>query len=215
MPAKRENLIARDALFTVKRDGVVHVIAENYFYKTESYYTILRHELKGEEVAPGSSAVLDAYVVPICLERARLAGIPTAEWGISHSYVPCPSIVYGLNYFATSSEFFVVKDPGCGRGIVKHVTNKGKYPFCYQNLEEDSMVRTVASVFGRIEASDEVIAGYAEKIYGAFRIPLLNLVFIEEKGSFSLSSLTPVKYTQLSAGEKSLLQAYLSSQEFL
>ena len=59
------------------------MISEDYSYKTEPYYTILHHELDGKIVSPTSSAVLDAFVVPICLERPKSAGIPVCEWGIS------------------------------------------------------------------------------------------------------------------------------------
>ena len=60
----------------IKRNDTHHVVSENYYYKTEPYYTILQHELEGKKVEPTSSAVLDAYVIPICLSRAASAGIP-------------------------------------------------------------------------------------------------------------------------------------------
>jgi len=42
------------------------VVAEDYSYKTECYYTLLSRELSGEPVDPDSQAVLDAAVVPLC-----------------------------------------------------------------------------------------------------------------------------------------------------
>jgi hypothetical protein len=74
--SRREQNIIKDSLYVIRRDEVYHVISENYSYKTETYYTILDHEQGGKTVRPSSRAVLDAYVVPICLERARLGGIP-------------------------------------------------------------------------------------------------------------------------------------------
>jgi len=44
------------------------------------------------------------------LEKARMAGIPVCEWVVSYAYITLPAIVYGLNYFSTPSEHFVVKD---------------------------------------------------------------------------------------------------------
>lgn len=134
---KRESLLTRDTMFTLSRDGIVHVVSENYYYKAEPYYTILNYENRGIEVRPLSRAVLDAYVVPICLERAERAGIRVCEWGISQGSVPLPAILYGLNYFATTSDFFIVHDTVNAKEVIKHVTNKGKYPFCYQKLPED------------------------------------------------------------------------------
>ena len=117
----------------------------DYSYKTEPYYTILNYELDGKNVRPASSAVPDAYVVPICLERAKLAGIPVAEWGISQGYVPLPSIIYGLNYFATSADFFLVTDSEKAKEVIAHVTNKGKYPFCYQKIPPGATVHSCVS----------------------------------------------------------------------
>ena len=73
-------------------------------------------------------------MVPMCLERAKLPGIPVAEWGISQGFVPLPAIIYGLNYFATSADFFLVTDGEKAKEVIAHVTNKGKYPFCYQKI---------------------------------------------------------------------------------
>ncbi|MDD1719436.1 MAG: RimK-like ATPgrasp N-terminal domain-containing protein [Methanoregulaceae archaeon] len=215
MNGKKEHQILKDAIFEVKRGDTLHVISENYYYKTEPYYTILSHEMAGLRVAPASASVLDAYVIPICLEKAALAGIPVSEWGISHSFIPVPAVVYGLNYFATSSEFFVVTDPDTGKEVVKHITNKGKYPFCYQRLPEGASIESVISVFGRTFEQDQAIEEYSGRIYEIFGIPLVNMVFIRSNGCFSLSSLTPTRYTRLSEGERSLLQAYIKNQAFL
>ncbi|MDD1682426.1 MAG: RimK-like ATPgrasp N-terminal domain-containing protein [Methanoregula sp.] len=210
-----ETGLLRDSLHVLERDGVWHVVSEDYSYKTEPYYTILSYELAGKNVRPASSAVLDAYVVPICLERAGLAGIPVAEWGISQGYVPLPSIIYGLNYFATSADFSLVRDDGEAREVIAHVTNKGKYPFCYQKIPADATVHSCVSIFGRTAGSCAAIAGLAEKIYQLFSIPLVTMVFVESGNEYLLSSLSPAKYSRISADERALLSAYLSRQEFL
>jgi hypothetical protein len=211
----REQGLIRDSLHIVERDGIVHVISEDYSYKTEPYYTILDLELRGKTVRPASSAVLDAYIVPMCLERAKRAGIPVAEWGISQGFVPLPSIIYGLNYFATSAEFFPVRDGEKAREVIAHVTNKGKYPFCYQKIPPDATIHSCVGVFGRTAGSCATVAGYAEKIYRIFSLPLVTMVFIRCGDEYRLSSLSPAKYTRIPAGERALLSAYLAHQEFL
>jgi hypothetical protein len=211
----REAGLLRDSLHILERDGIVHVISEDYSYKTEPYYTILDYELRGKEVKPASSAVLDAYVVPMCLERAKLAGIPVAEWGISQGFVPLPSIIYGLNYFATSADFFLVRDGEKAKEVIAHVTNKGKYPFCYQKIPPGSTVHSCVSIFGRTAGSCSAIAGLAEKIYELFSLPLVTMVFVREGDEYRLSSLSPTKYTRISPDERALLTAYLAHQEFL
>ena len=211
----REPGLLRDSLHILVRDGIYYVISEDYSYKTEPYYTILNYELGGKPVRPASSAVLDAYVVPICLERAKFAGIPVCEWGISQGYVPLPAIIYGLNYFATSADFFVVREDGKAKEVVAHVTNKGKYPFCYQKIPPDATVHSCVSIFGRTADSCAAIAGLAEKIYQLFSIPLVTMVFVKTGNEYLLSSLSPTKYSRISGDERALLTAYLSHQEFL
>jgi hypothetical protein len=214
-PPKRDGLLTRDSVAIVKRDGIHHVITESYFYKTDAYYTILDHEMKGIPVEPSSGAVLDAYVVPICLEKASLAGIPVSEWGISHSFIPTPAVIYGLNYFATSAEYFVVVDAVSSKSVIKHITHNGKYPFCFQKLPDGAEIITCTAIFGKtVSVSGEagVIAG---QVYRTFRIPLVNIVLVKAGAQLRLSALTPTRYSKLNDGERSLLSAYLANQEFL
>jgi hypothetical protein len=211
----REGSLLRDSLHILERDGICHVISEDYSYKTEPYYTILDYELRGKEVRPASSAVIDAYVVPMCLERAKLAGIPVAEWGIAQGFVPLPSIIYGLNYFATSADYFLVRDEGKAKEVIAHVTNKGKYPFCYQKIGAGTTVHSCVSIFGRTAGSCAAVAGLAGKIYDLFSIPLVTMVFVRDGDEYRLSSLSPAKYSRISTDERALLSAYLAHQEFL
>jgi hypothetical protein len=214
--AKREAGLTRDSLMVIRRGDVYHVVSEDYGYKTESYYTILRHELGGKTVLPSSRAVLDAFVVPVCLERARLAGIPVCDWGISQAYVPLPAVLYALNYFATTSEFFIVEDNEQAKDTIKHITNKGKYPFCYQKLPDGAAITSCTAIFGRTcGPGTAASAQYAEKIYELFAIPLVRMVFVSNGDATLLSSLSPVRYNQLTEAERSLLSACCTGQEFL
>jgi hypothetical protein len=207
--------IAKDSLHIIRRSDICHVISENYSYKTETYYTILSHELEGKTVRPSSSAILDAYVVPVCLERAKQGGIPVCEWGISQGYIPLPAILYGLNYFATTSDFFVVYDNDKAKEVIKHITNIGKYPFCYQKAGDGATIHSCVGIFGKTISSCSPIAHLAEKVYECFQIPLVTMVFVKTGEQYLLSSLAPTRYSQLTADERTLLGAYLSRQEFL
>jgi hypothetical protein len=213
--ARRETNILKDSLYTLRRDDIYHIISENYSYKTETYYSILSHELEGKAVRPSSRAILDAYVVPICLERAKLGGIPVCEWGISQGYVPLPSILYGLNYFATTSDFFVVHDNDKAKEVIKHITNIGKYPFCYQKVGDGATIHSCVGIFGRTAGACSAMSRLAEQVYECFSIPLVTMVFVKSGEEYMLSSLAPTRYSQLTADERTLLAAYLSHQEFL
>ena len=212
---KREQVFLKDSLLSLRRDNIIHIISENYSYKTETYYAILQHELEGKPVRPSSSAILDAYVVPLCLERAKRGGIPVCDWGISQGYVPLPVILYGLNYFATTSDFFVVDDNARAKEVIKHITNIGKYPFCYQKLDEGATIHSCIGIFGKTTNPCTAISDLAMKVYDIFSIPLVTMVFVRSKEEYRLSSLAPTKFTQLRGEERSLLSAYLTHQEFL
>lgn len=212
---KKDQMLQKDAVYVIKRNDIYHVISENYYYKTEPYYAILRHELEGKSVDPSSSNVLDAYVIPICLERVACAKIPICEWGISQAYVPLPAILYGLNYFATTLDYFVVNDNEKAKDAIKHITNNGKYPFCYQKYPDGAKICTCISIFGKTIGECNIVAEYAQKIYEIFKIPLVKMVFVKLGDIYALSSLSPTRYAQLSESERSLLSAYLSNQEFL
>ena len=215
MGAKKDPLLIKDQTYLVPREGVTHVVSENYSYKSDTYYTILSQEMKGVAIAPTSQSVLDAGVVPICLEKARLAGIRVCEWGISHSYVPFPALLYGINYFASSSDYHPVAGPDETKAAIKHVTNCGKYPFCYQGLGDGDYIHRVHSVFGRVTTEDPGICRLAGEIYDLFGIPLQTLVIRERNGDFAFSSLAPCRYSALSRDERAVLHAYIEHQEFL
>ena len=213
--ARKEPVVLRDMLYTARLDGACHIISEDYSYKSDTYYTILRQEMEGRMVKPSSAAVLDAYVVPICLERAHRAGIPVCAWGISQGYAPLPSLVYGLNYFASSADYAVIHDSEKGKEIIKHITNKGKYPFCFQKLNEGAEVATTVAIFGKTTDTGPGCAELARRVYDLFAIPLVTIVFVRYGGSCCLSSLSPTRYSRLSAAERTLIAAYISHQEFL
>jgi len=204
------------ATYQVLRDGRIHVVSEDYGYKTGSYYTILSRELSGEPVDPDSRSVLDAAVVPVCLDRAARAGIPVADSLISQSCTPClPAILYGLNYFSCTSEFSLVRSQDAGKEVVRHITNNGRYPFCYQPLPEAAEVKSVIAIFGKTTDHEPEIQAMAERLYAEFRIPLMTMVVIRTREERLLSSLAPARYSSLSPDERSLLRAFIEHQEFL
>jgi hypothetical protein len=199
-------------MYILVNNGSQYIINESYFYKTEPYYTIVKNEHEGIETIPGSSDVLDAYIVPICLERAKLAGIPVCDWVISYQYVSLPAIVYGLNYFSTPSDHFVINDLEEAKKVIKHVTNHGKYPFCYQKINDAASVITCISIFGKTINCRDDVSALVERIYDLFRLPLVEVVMVKDESSYRLSSLAPVKYSQLSKEETEMLQSLLDTR---
>lgn len=212
---RREPALSHDAFVALRLGETHHIISENYAYKTDAYYTILQHELEGQAVKPASSDVLDISVVPLCLERAHLQGIPVCDWGISQGYVPVPSILYGINYFASTAAYCVVRDNNQAKEAVRHLTNCGKYPFCYQKLPPGATISSCAAVFGRTSKAPATVEEIARQVYDLFTIPLVTMVLVDDGETVRLSSLSPARFSRLSPGERSLLAAYLNHQVFL
>ena len=202
----------RDSFFVVEQNNIFHVISEKYYYKTDPYYTILCHENNGDTIFPTCQSILDASVVPICLERSHMAGIPVCDWGISQGYVPLPSIIYGLNYFATTAHYSAVKDSETAKKVIKHITNNGRYPFCYQNISDITTIESAVSIFGNTIDTPYEISTMSRDIYNIFKIPLILLVFAQNEGHYFLSSLTSLKYSQLSPNERTLLSSYIRGE---
>ncbi|MBM7408342.1 hypothetical protein HNP85_000014 [Methanococcus maripaludis] len=195
---------------TTIKDGIDCVISKDYFYKTESYYKLISKEISGKnKVFPSSNDVLDAYIVPVALKRAELAGIPILQWEISSGDVPNPSIVYSVNYFSDPSTYYIVKNREESRKISKHVTNCGKYPLCYQKVPENFEMVNFSIFFGEVCTENENIKQIACKIYKTFKIPLINALFVIIDDKIYLSSLSPVNVSKLSKEEKSMIEKTL------
>jgi hypothetical protein len=198
--------------YTLVGDGLHYLIHESYFYKTDAYYTLLTKEHDGITTLPGSSDVLDAYIVPICLEKAKHAAIPACDWVISHQYVSLPAIIYGLNYFSTPTDYFVVTEQAEADRIIKHVTHHGKYPFCYQKIGNKTSIDRCVSILGKTVRPGDM-SSLAGRIYEVFRMPLVEIVSTEDEDGHRLSSLGPVKYSRLSGEEAAMLQDLLDTGE--
>lgn len=212
MNKRKDHIPKKNIMYTLEEDDSQYIINESYFYKTEPYYTIVKNEHEDIKTVPSSSDVLDAYIVPICLEKAKLAGISVCDWVISYQYVSLPSIVYGLNYFSTPEDHFVVSNIEEASKVIKHITNRGKYPFCYQKISDASSVMKCVSIFGKTINCCERVSAVAEKIYEVFRIPLVEIVLVKDREGYRLSSLAPVKYSQLSKEETEMLQNLLDTR---
>ncbi len=206
--------ILRNAPFHLRiGDFATFVVSENYFYKTRTYYSIVRSEVAGTPLSPSSSEVVEAYVVPVCLMKAQRAGIPVCEWDISYSYVPIPSIVYGLHYYSDPSEYVVLHSQETSYEVIKHITHNFKYPFCYQRLPDPSAIVSAVSIFGRTVYPDEAMADLAERVFSTFRIPLVNIVASAADDGYRLSSLAPIRFSKLSRDEMRLLEAVVREGE--
>lgn len=210
MNGKNGHSLRKGSIHETDLDGAHLVLSEDYYYKTEAYYSLVRNEARGIPTVPTAMAALEAYVVPICLEKAALAGIPVPEWGLAFSYVPLPSVLYGMNYYATPLEYHIVRDAPTMAKVMQTMTHNEKYPCVFERLEDDAEVSTVVSMFGNVKTEDENIRELAAKVHEVFGIPIVNIVLISNGGPYKLSALTPVRYSKLPKEDRYLLEDHLS-----
>lgn len=206
------DLIKNKSLYKINDNEFLYILSESYFYKTEAYYEIIERENASERVLPSSMDVLEAYVVPICLKKAEMYGIPVMECKISNSYAPIPSIVYGINYYADPSTYLILKDKNIVADAIKRVTCNGKYPFCYQKISSWSDIIECRSVFGIANIDIDEIRSLTEAIYRIFRLPLMKILFIKHNNEWRLSSIMPITYKELNSMEYNYLYGALKDQ---
>jgi hypothetical protein len=76
-------------------------------------------------------------------------------------------------------------------------------------------VTRAVSIFGKTLSPVPGMHEMAERVFGCFRVPLVELVCLSGPGGPLLSSLCPVRYSRLQPAERRILKACISGQVFL
>lgn len=183
--------------------GTTHFnLSGDYTYLTTGYYTSLDAELQGLSVLPTTADALDAYVVPIAMEKARLHGIATPEYAIVTDKLTAPPILaYPINPFSSRCELIT---EGADLGAkFKALSMTGKYAVICQTLPLDYRVDVVRCILGRSLVTE--YAAFARQIFEAFRLPLVRARVIVTASAYLLSALEPLPSSALTLNEKKLL----------
>src|SRR5262245_6242881 len=115
------------------------LLSGDYEYMTEGYYTCQDAELAGySEVLPTCADALDAYVVPIAMEKAAKAGIAVPDWVLTNEYFPVPAVCYGVNPF--SRKYAVVREEGEREAVARRLTWNFKYTMCCQSISAATQI---------------------------------------------------------------------------
>jgi len=173
-------------------------LAGDYDYLVSGYYDSLDLELEGKIVYPRCKEVLDAYVTPLLLEKAKLAEIPVPNYYITNGYFEPPVVVDAVNPFMSKQS--VVLSQSAQERVGKSLTRNFKYMICCQELPERSSVGWFRSVMGWTTRSE--YRPLAKEIWETFHIPVAKVRVIRtEYGAVLLSGLWPLKYEALNAHE--------------
>ncbi len=191
--ARRHGFVGR----IVDYDGLVN-LAGDYDYLSQAYYVSQDRLLSGEMIVPSCQDMLDAYVPPLFLEKARLAGLPVPEYYISNGYIEPPVIVDPVNPFTLKGK--IVLKASRARSIAKSLTRNFTYAVCCQELPEGSHVAYFKAVLGWCAGEE-----YREKarvIWDIFKIPLARIRVIKlADGRILLSDISPLPLSQLGKRE--------------
>lgn len=166
------------------------------------YYDSLDAELGGERVLPTTEEALDAYVVPIAMEKAQQAGVPVPEYEIvTDKLLPPPVMVYPINPFMDQGA--LVTEAEHAEKQRKALSMTGKYAVICQRLVGDYRVDVARVVLGRCLTKE--YEGFAARVFEVFRLPLMRARVIVSAREYLLSAIEPLPFEQLTLNEKKLL----------
>jgi hypothetical protein len=159
-------------------------LAGNYEYLEWPYYLSQDREIEGKTVVPSCRDMLDAYVVPLFLEKARVSGIPVPEYYLSNGYFEPPAIVDSINPFMSRSR--TVLKSVQQKKVAKSLTRNYTYAVCCQELPANSRVEYFRSVLGWCVAPR--YREISERLWHTMRIPLARVRIIRLPDGTMLAS---------------------------
>jgi hypothetical protein len=173
-------------------------LAGYYGYLESAYYASQELVAEGKDIHPTCREILDAYVVPLFLEKAKLSDLPVPEYYITNGYFEPPVIVDSMNPFMSRQS--VVLKNGHQERVAKSLTRNFTYAICCQELPPGAKIMTFHSVLGW--STKEKFQPLSRKIWELFRIPLVQVrVIIVEDDKILLSSLQPLPFARLTPPE--------------
>lgn len=179
--------------------GIFVETSGNYEYLTEGYYRCQDAEIEGVPlIRPTCNDALDAYVVPVALEKAALAGLAVPEWYLSNEYFTPPAVVYGVNPF--SRKFAVVRTDNERESAAKQLTWNFKYSMCCQRIEAATEIIEIRMVGGQTERGE--YADWAYLVHEAFNLPVAAIRLLKTGTLVQLSAIEILPYRTLNAREK-------------
>ncbi len=182
----------------------------DYSYLLSGYYDSLDAELSGLSVIPTTRDALDAYVVPIAMEKAKREGLYIPEYEIiTDRFLAPPMMAYPVNPFFSKGELLV--DAGALEHRRNALTMTGKYAVLCQRLKGDYRIDVLRCVMG--QCLNEPYEEFAAEVFRIFRIPLMRVRVIVVSKEYQLSAIEPLLYEDLTLNEKKLLNGLGSWQQ--
>ncbi|HEX7021870.1 MAG TPA: RimK-like ATPgrasp N-terminal domain-containing protein [Trueperaceae bacterium] len=183
--------------------GATHLnLSGDYSYMSQGYYDSLDAELQGLDVLPTTADALDAYIVPVAMEKAKLHDLGTPGYDIVTDKLPkLPVLAYAVNPFSSKFELITEGDDIVAK--LRALTMTGKYATICQRLPQDYRIDVMRAILG--QSLVEEYAGLARRVFEVFRLPLMRVRVIVSTTEYLLSAIEPLPYEELTLNEKKLL----------
>jgi len=183
--------------------GVLVNLAGNYDYLEFPYYVSQDLENSGQEVYPTCKEMLDAYVTPLFLEKAKLAGLAIPEYYISNGYFEPPVIIDPINPFMIRSR--TVRQPLRRDSIAKSMTRNHTYAICCQDIPNGTRIVRFRSVLGW--CSTKRLRKASREIWELFHIPLAVVrLMVKSDGDILFSDISQLPFERLKMRERKYVE---------
>ena len=177
-------------------------LSGNYDYLSNGYYLSQDCENRGQVIRPSCKEMLDAYVPPLFLERAKLFGVPVPEFYVSNGYFEPPVIVDPINPYTLKGR--IVLKAGKAKSIAKSLTRNFTYAVCCQEIPEGSKVIYFNSALGW--AVQPRFRELSNTVWESFGIPLARVrVICTKDGRLLISDISPLFMENLGKRESAYL----------
>ncbi len=169
-----------------------------YDYMEFPYFVSQEIEAAGLEVSPTCKEMLDAYITPILLEKAKSNDISTPEFYISNGFFEPPVIIDPINPFMIKSR--TVLSANHVDRIARSMTRNFTYAICCQELPAGSKVKRFRAVLGW--SVNRQFRNLSSVIWQVFKIPLARVrVIVLVNGDILLSDISHLPFDELNESE--------------
>ena len=194
---------AKDYVAYCEDAGCLVNLAGRYDYLELPYYISQDLENSGNQVRPSCREMLDAYVSPLFLSKAKLAGLAVPENYITNGNFEPPVIVDTVNPFMQRSS--IVLKSGRQSRVAKSMTRNYTYAICCQELPPGGQVKYFRSVMGWCVSRR--FRELSERVWSIFGIPLARVrVVVLQGGETLLSQVAQLPFERLNRRELAYLQ---------
>lgn len=177
-------------------------LSGDYSYLSTGYYVTQDLESGRGIIHPTCAEVMDAYVMPLFLEKAKRAGLAIPDYYISNGYFEPPVIVDTINPFM--SRHSVVLKAAAQERIAKSLTRNFTYAISCQELPHHARVAHFHAVLGW--SAIPKFRELAQSVWRVYGIPLAKVRVITCSDSrILLSGLQPLPLARLTEREQIFL----------